>query len=116
MPRDEERINFTLPRETKDELLAIVESHRRNLSQELKLLIECFIAIQKNKGVINPDLTVSTGDDLMSDENRVREIVRAEMSQEFDARGIRAGVVHGLSVADSASGFEKAKSYARGKY
>lgn len=74
MPRDEERINFTLPRETKEELLAIVESHRRNLSQELKLLIECFIAIQKNNGVIHPDLTVSKPDELMNDENKVRQI------------------------------------------
>lgn len=60
MPRDEERINFTITHELKSELLQIVQSHRRNLSQELKLLIECYVLIQKNNGVINPDLTISS--------------------------------------------------------
>ncbi len=114
MTREEERINFTLPRETKDELLAIVESHRRNLSQELKLLIECFIAVQKNDGVIHPDLTVSTPDEIAKCGNLIRQIVRAEMS-EFDTRGVYSGIIHGVSVADSGK-FEKAKLLEQKRY
>lgn len=116
MPRDEERINFTISSELKSDLLAIIDSHRRNLSQELKLLIECYVAIHKNNGVINPDLTISTRDELSACEDKMRQIALDVYSERFDNRAVYSGTVHGLSVAEpDGKKFEKAtlkqKSY-----
>ena len=51
------------------------------------------------------------------DPENLQSMVDASVKKALSELGLSAGMVHGLAFADTpVSGFEKAKSYARGKY